>query len=120
MGRWESEGVKGGCGEQYYIPTQISSTHSTIVSQTHTILLKHYTHNCLTFCSLTQVCIKVYASSYYTVHGFPRLSKDALVFGRAFESMTLSTLKAVSYEVEKSRENCIHVCMCLYYVASCD
>ena len=42
-----------------------------------------------------------------TIHGFPRLSKDALAFGRGFESMTLSTLKAVDriHEVEKSREN---------------
>ena len=42
-----------------------------------------------------------------TIHGAPRLSKDALAFSRAFESMTLSTFKAVEkiHEVERMKEN---------------
>lgn len=42
-----------------------------------------------------------------TIHGAPRLSKDALAFRRVFESMTLSTLKAVDriHQMEKTKEN---------------
>ena len=40
-----------------------------------------------------------------TIHRAPRLSKEALAFSRVFESMTLSTLRAVEriHEVEKAR-----------------
>ena len=42
-----------------------------------------------------------------TIHGAPRLSKDALAFGRVFESMTMSTFKAVDriHEVQRMKEN---------------
>ena len=42
-----------------------------------------------------------------TIHGAPRLSKDALAFSRVFESMTLSTFKAVDriHEVQRMKEN---------------
>jgi hypothetical protein len=42
-----------------------------------------------------------------TIYGAPSLSKDAMAFSRAFESMTLSTLEAVDriHEVERVREN---------------
>ena len=42
-----------------------------------------------------------------TIHGFPRLSKDAVAFSRAFKSVTLSTLEAVDriHEVERMKDN---------------
>ena len=42
-----------------------------------------------------------------TIHGAPRLSKNALAFSRAFESMTLSPLKAVDriHELDRVNEN---------------
>ena len=42
-----------------------------------------------------------------TIHGAPRLSKDALAFGRVFQSVNLSTLKAVEriHEMEGVRED---------------
>ena len=42
-----------------------------------------------------------------TIHGAPRLSKDALAFSRAFQSVNLSTLKAVEriHEMEGVRED---------------
>ena len=42
-----------------------------------------------------------------TIHGAPRLGKDTLAFSRVFESVTLSTLKAVDkiHETERMREN---------------
>lgn len=42
-----------------------------------------------------------------TIHGAPRLSKDELAFSRMFESMTLSTFKAVDriHNVQRMKEN---------------
>ena len=42
-----------------------------------------------------------------TIHGAPRLSKDALAFRRVFESMALSTLKAVDriHQASKADDN---------------
>lgn len=42
-----------------------------------------------------------------TTHRAPRLSKEALAFSRVFESMTLSTMRAVDriHEVERERED---------------
>ena len=42
-----------------------------------------------------------------TIHGAPRLSKDTLAFSRVFESMTLSTFKAVDriHEGQRMKEN---------------
>ena len=40
-----------------------------------------------------------------TIHGNPRLTKEAVAFSRAFKSMTLSTLKAVDRIHEAGREN---------------
>lgn len=40
-----------------------------------------------------------------TIHGNPRLTKEAAAFGRAFKSMTLSTLKALDRIHEAGRDN---------------